>query len=269
MSYIQQRRMGLGLSQLAVARAAGMSRSQYQRVEQGVVLASPDQAHALERTLGIAMLSTAHLVRSADRRDLAGVALFKTEDMQRATWQQAARLWGSHGLEAPLWDQLSGYFHSDSARECSGLAQVAAGGAELRLDSPLLWGFDQHFPVDRHDRFLGARHLPLLLYHRNGVTLAVWPQVRLRPADFTWCLDALVFYRNGRIRRWLALEWDGRGHDPRNDLYRASQLKLPEVRITGDEIGARKALQLLLERAPLAEIPDYSSLQHWPSPRRA
>ena len=66
MSYIQQRRMGLGLSQSAVARAAGMSRSQYQRVEQGLVLASPDQAQALERTLGIAMLSTAHLVRSAD-----------------------------------------------------------------------------------------------------------------------------------------------------------------------------------------------------------
>ncbi|MFN8612748.1 MAG: helix-turn-helix transcriptional regulator [Vulcanimicrobiota bacterium] len=268
MSYIQIRRNELGLTQAAAAAAAGMSRTNYQRVEQGLMLPGSQQARALEAVLGTPILSLDNIVRPVERRDLAGVALYQSENTTRATWAQAARLGGTHGLDSAVWSSLSTFLCSDSARECMALAQVAAAGGELRTDSPLLWGFDQHFLVNRHDRFLGARHLPFLLYQKGEVTLALWPQVRIRPADFTWCLDALTFYRNGRLRRWLDVEWDGRGHDPGNDLYRASQLRLPEVRITGQEIGAREVMQLLLQRAPQARIPDYSSMDHWPQTRR-
>lgn len=269
MSYLQIRRSELGLTQSEVAAASGMSRANYARTEQGLMLPSVEQARALEATLGVPVLSQSNLVRQGERRDLAGFPIYQSECMSRATWGQAARLWGTHSLNSKAWDRLSAFLHSDSARECSALAQVVAGGAELRLDSPLLWGFDQHFLVNRHDRFLGAQHLPFLLYRHGDVTMALWPQVRIRPADFTWCLDALMFFRKGRLRRWLDAEWDGGGHDSRNDLYRASQLRLPEIRITGQEIGARKVTQLLLERAPSAQVPDYSSLDHWPNRRRS
>lgn len=258
----------MGFTQAQVAAASGMSRANYQRVEQGLMLPSPEQARALEAALGVSVLSSANMVRPMDLRDLAGAPLYLAENATRATWGHAARLWGTHGLDSGTWSDLSSFLHSDSARECSALAQVAAGGAELRLDSPLLWGFDRHFLVNRNDRFLGAQHLPFLLYQQPGITLALWPQVRIRPADFTWCLDALVFYRKGRLRRWLDTEWDGGGHDPKHDLYRASQVRLPEIRITGQEIGARKVLELLLERAPTAQVPDFSSLDHWPTRRR-
>lgn len=261
MKYLQTRREELNLSQLQVAQAAQMSRAHYQRIEGGHVLASSDQAHALEMVLGVPVLSEKHLIRPSDRRDMSRAPLYRVEDRSRATWMQASRLWGLHGVDPALWTQISRFFETGSARECSGLTQIAAAGAELRLDSPLLWGFDRHVLVDHHDRFLGAAHLPCLLYDKEKVTFALWPQVRLRPADVTWCLDGLLFFRLGAQRRWLDMELDGGGHDPRNDLFRAYQLQLPEVRITGEEIGTGEVFRLLLERAPIARLPDFSPLR--------
>lgn len=261
MKYLQTRRVELGLSQLEVARSARMSRSQYQRIETGHLLASAEQASALEAVLSVPVLSEKHLIRAGDRRDMSRAPLFRAEDRSRATWMQASRLWGLHGVDPTVWTQMSLFFETGSARECSGLTQIAAGGASLRLDSPLLWGFDRHVPVDQHDRFLGAAHLPCLFYEQEKITFALWPQMRLRPADITWCLDGLLFFRRGAQRRWLDLEFDGGGHDPRNDLYRAYQLQLPEVRITGEEIKAGEVFRLLLERAPLARLPDFSPLR--------
>lgn len=263
MRYLQQRREELGHSQQYVASEAGISRTHYQRVEQGMVAASPDQACSLQRILGIPVVSTDHLFGQNERRDLCGASLFEVENMSRSTWAHAARLTGVQGLSPELWGQLSTFFHTDSALECSALAQLAAGGAEFKLDSPLLWGFKGAIPVDRHDRFLGALRLPCLFYKKEKVAFVFWPQFRLRPGEITWRVDGLVFYRDANRRGWLMVEFDGSGHDARLDLFRASQLRLPEVRITGKEIGARQTMELLLQRAPLARIPDFSSLKQW------
>ncbi len=261
MRYLQQRREELGHSQQQVALAATMSRTHYQRIERGLVAASPVQAQALERVLGVPVISTDHLFGQNERRDLCGASLFEVENMSRSTWALAAKLTGVHGLSRQVWSQLSTLFHTDSALECSALAQVAAAGGELRLDSPLLWGFKGAIPVDRHDQFLGALRLPCLFYKKEKVVFVFWPQFRLRPGEVTWRVDGLVFYRDATRRGWLIVEFDGSGHDARLDLFRASQLRLPEVRITGKEIGARQTMDLLLQRAPLARIPDFSSLQ--------
>lgn len=261
MSYLLKRREELDYSQEKVARSSGMSRSHYQRIEEGRSLPSPSQAAALEEVLGVPVLSDRHLIQPSDRREWSRAGLFVAENQSRSTWQQASRAYGMHGLTHQVWSQLSFFFQTDSALECSALAQLVAGGAEIRLDSPLLWGFRHNLPVDANDRFLGAAHLPCLLYRQGKVVMAVWPQFRLRPSDVTWRLDGLVYFRDAKGRRWLALEFDGRGHDARLDLYRAYQIQLPEARITGEEVAARKVLELLLERAPLAALPDFSSLR--------
>lgn len=261
MTYLEKRREELNYSQLHAAQATGLSRSQYQRIESGQTLASEAQAAALEALLGVPVVSEKHLIQPSLRRDLARPDLFQVENLGRATWNQASRAYGTHGLDSRTWGQLGFFFHTDSALECSALSQIAAAGATIRFDSPLLWGFRQHPPVDQNDRFLGAAHLPCLFYDKDKVTLVIWPQLRFRPTDVTWRLDALVFYRQGTRRRWLTLEFDGRGHDTRNDLYRAYQIHLPEVRISGDEVVERRVFELLLERAPLAQLPDFSPLR--------
>lgn len=238
-----------------------MSRTHYQRIEQGLAAASPDQARSLERILGVPVFSTEHIFGQNERRDLCGASLYAVENMSRSTWMHAARRTGTHGLSPDLWSQMCTFFHTDSALECSALAQLAAAGAKLRLDSPLLWGFRGLVPVDRHDQFLGALRLPCLFYKKEKVAFVFWPQFRLRPGEVTWRVDGLVFYRDATCRIWLIVEFDGSGHDARLDLFRASQLRLPEVRITGKEIVARQTMPLLLDRAPLARIPDFSSLQ--------
>ncbi|MBN9415871.1 hypothetical protein ABS71_09185 [bacterium SCN 62-11] len=261
MSYLQKRREELDFSQTKVAQSSGMSRAHYQRIEDGRCLPGPEQDSALEAVLGIPVLSERHLIQASERRELSKAGLFVAENHSRSTWQQASRSYGMQGLDQKTWSQLSFFYHTDSALECSALAQLVAAGAEIRLDSPLLWGFRHNLPVDAHDRFLGAAHLPCLLYRKGSVTMAVWPQFRLRPSDVTWRLDGLVFFRDSSGRRWLALEFDGRGHDARLDLYRAHQIQLPEVRISGDEIVERRVFELLLERAPSATLPDFSPLR--------
>lgn len=258
MNYLKQARKDLSHSQQFVAQAAGMSRSHYQRIEQGWVAASPAQALALQAVLGIPVFSSDQLLTQNERRDLSCASLFEVENMSRSTWLHASKLWGTFGLAPEVWSQLSTFFHTDSARECSALAQVASG-SQVRIDSPLLWGF-KGIIVDRHDQFLGAARLPCLFYRRGKVAFVLWPQIRLRPGDVTWRVDGLLFFRDPTRRGWLIVEFDGDGHDARLDLFRASQLRLPEVRITGKEIGARRTLQLLLDRAPLARVPDFSSL---------
>lgn len=260
MNYLQQRREDLGHTQQHVAETAGLSRTHYQRIEQGLAAPSPEQALALESILAVPVLHSDQLFTQNERRDLCGAPLFELENMSRATWLQASKLYGTQGLAPELWAQLCTFFHTDSALECSALAQLAVK-AKLRFDSPLLWGFRGLIPVDRHDQFLGALRLPCLFYREGKVAFVFWPQLRLRPGDVTWRVDGLLFYRDGSRRVWLIVEFDGTGHDARLDLYRASQLRLPEVRITGKEIRARQTLELLLERAPQARIPDFSRLQ--------
>lgn len=108
-----------------------MSRAQYQRIESGHVLASAEQARALETILGVPVPSEEQLIRNKERRVISRAALLRIEDRSRATWVQAARKWGLHGLDQSTWAQLCFFFETGSSRECGGLAQVAAGGARV------------------------------------------------------------------------------------------------------------------------------------------
>ncbi|MBN9417391.1 MAG: hypothetical protein J0I12_18230 [Candidatus Eremiobacteraeota bacterium] len=161
---------------------------------------------------------------------------------------------GELGQDFPLardaWEWMREFLPADSACECRAWCQCAAAGAKPFLGNPHQWGFDLHPVVDRQNRLLGARVLPGLCYSKGEVDVMIWPQVCLRVDDrHCYRVDGLVFFRCGRQRYWLVLEFDGDGHNYRSDVYRMAKIGLPEVRISGEEIREGKTFSLLLERA--------------------
>lgn len=70
------------------------------------------------------VLHSDQLFTQNERRDLCGAPLFQVENMSRATWLHASKLYGTHGLAPEIWAQLCTFFHTDSALECSALARI-------------------------------------------------------------------------------------------------------------------------------------------------
>lgn len=219
-----------------------------QRLEAGQILASPQQARALRRYYGTPVLEAKQLVDVSEVRRRAGLTPYLLESVNPLPWNTA---WNK-ALKVPteVWEWMREFIPADSACECNGWCQCVAAGAQPFLGNPHQWGFDRHPVVDRQGRLLGARVLPGLGYSQGEIDIVLWPQVCLRVDDrHCYRVDGLVFFRNGRNRCWLVLEFDGGGHDFRRDAYRLARLALPEVRILGAEIKAGQTFQLLLERA--------------------
>jgi len=143
----------------------------------------------------------------------------------------------------------------DSQLEALFWILLVAGGCKVFLGSPTSYGFRQHLTVDSRGDGLGERVLPGLYYEGNGVSFWLWPQVSLRPTNIAYRPDALMLFLEGNIRKWLVSETDGRGHKKERDAFRNEQLKMGEVRFTEDEIKDRGLLNLLIERARVAQYP--------------
>lgn len=251
MSYLQQARNNRKLTQTEVSQRTGISRTQLQRLETGQVLASPEQAKALRQLYGIEVLESTHLVESSEIRRRAGLNPYVLDSVDPRPWKTARATWGGKAkLPSGVWDWLSQFLPADSAKECFGLVQCAVAGAKPFLGNPHQWGFDRLVVVDRKGKLLGAQALPGLCYSKHEVDIVLWPQVCLR-IDERHCyrVDGLVFFRQGRKRYWLILEFDCEGHNFNRDAYRSVKIGMPEIRITGEEIKLRQVFPLLLKRA--------------------
>lgn len=251
MSYLQQARDERELTQTEVSLRTGISRTQLQRLEAGQVVASPEQAAALRQLYGIELLESKHVVEGSEIRRRAGLNPYLLNHVDPQPWKTARATWGGKAkLTSEVWNWLSQFLPADSARECFGLVQCALAGAKPFLGNPHQWGFDRLVVVDRQGKLLGARVLPGLCYSKDDVDLVIWPQVCLRIDDrHCYRVDGLIFFRKGRKRYWLTLEFDCEGHNFNRDAYRKVKIGMPEIRITGEDIKLRQVFPLLLKRA--------------------
>lgn len=251
MSYLQQARAKRNLTQAEVSRRTGISRPQLQRLEAGQVVASSEQAEALRQLYGIPVLEANNVIDFSEMRRRAAINPYLPDPIDPQPWKTAREAWARKVKLAPeIWDWMSQFLPADSARECFGLGQCAAAEAKPFLGNPHQWGFNLRVVVDRHGKLLGARVLPGLSYSKDDIDLVIWPQVCLRIDDrHCYRVDGLVFFRKGRRRLWLILEFDGEGHNYSGDAYRSVKIGIPEIRITGEEIKLGQTFALLLQRA--------------------
>jgi len=111
------------------------------------------------------------------------------------------------------------------------------GGARPQISNPHVLGFRAWPIVDAEGQLLGERKLAGLMGRLQGLQYVLWPQVLLRPQTLTFRVDGLVFLRRGRRTVWCIVEFDGPGHRPEQDRFRAAQLKLPEIRVGWSEVA--------------------------------
>ncbi|MBN9420578.1 MAG: helix-turn-helix transcriptional regulator [Candidatus Eremiobacteraeota bacterium] len=252
MSYLQKTREERDKSQNEVSAETGVSRQQLHRLESGEVVASAEQAEALRKFLGIPILESKHVVDFSEMRRRSGIRPFLLDKVDPQPWKTARSNWKLR-VSAEVLDWMSQFLPADSARECYGLDQCVEAGAQPFVGNPHQWGFDALAVVDRLGKLLGARVLPGLAYSEKELDIVLWPQVCLRVDDrHVYRVDALMFFRYGRKRFWLIVEFDCEGHDSRRDAYRSGKIGLPEVRINGEEVRLRKVFSLLVERAKAA-----------------
>lgn len=247
MGYLRDKRIARKLSQSQVADACQMARSTYSRLERGLTTGTTAQAAALNRLLGVAVLTGNHLLSERDRRELAEHPLYDLPMVNAEPWRITEQTYGAQeGVSGEVWQWLQTFVHADSSLECRALSQFVQAGFEPKADSPLLWGFEQHTLLDSKGSLLGARYLPCLLYRKAKLRLCLWPQVTLRVEQNAFRVDALVFYRSEKASGWLVLEIDGGGHRAAGDLYRSSLLRLSEFRLSDSDVRARRCAQKLL-----------------------
>ncbi|MBX3170699.1 MAG: hypothetical protein KF760_25060 [Candidatus Eremiobacteraeota bacterium] len=158
---------------------------------------------------------------------------------------------------------MSHFLPAESSHECYALLQAAVAGAEEFLGNPHEWGFDLHPITNRSGRLLAERMLPGLIFRGDQEDVILWPQVTMRiDSKHAFRLDCLMLYRKGKKVYWLAVEFDGSGHNSSRDPYRSEKLGMLEVRITGQEIRQGKVFAILRERAE-----EQIRLQMEPSPK--
>lgn len=193
MSYLRKIRDTRNKSQLEAVRESGVSRTVFQRLEAGQLLASPEQAKALRSYYGTPVLEAQQLVEASEVRRRAGTTPYLIESVNPLPWNTAWN--GAPKIPREIWEWMREFLSADSACECNGWCQCVAAGARPFLGNPHQWGFDRHAVVDRQGRLLGARVLPGLSYTQAEVDLVLWPQVCLRVDDrHTYRVDGLVFF---------------------------------------------------------------------------
>jgi hypothetical protein len=244
MNYLKLRRIALNLSQITTCHHGLISRAGYQRLEAGCTTATPEQAAALQELLGVPVLTDRHLINGRQRRELCAFEPLRLERVNPEPWKRARRFWGWQGADEPARDFLSNFVHADSATECKFHLACVRGGAQLKVDSPLFWGFNKHLLLDLRGASLGVCHWPCLLYKDEHITLCYWPQLTLKSETAVYRIDGLL-YCNGQ---WFILELDGTGHDPTFNETRAKILGLQEIRFTSQELLKTDCFRLLLER---------------------
>ena len=182
---------------------------------------------------------------------------FDFEIYSQERWNLALSKWSYLIARLPVDMRVLGWMklliRVDSQLEALVWILLVAAGCKVFLGSPSSYGFRQHSAVDSRGEGLGERLLPGLYYEGNGVSFWLWPQVSLRPTTIAYRPDALMLFLEGSTRKWPVFEIDGGGHRNEKDEFRNEQLKMPEIRVTEDEIKGGDLLNLLIERARGAE----------------
>ena len=242
----------MNLAQAEVARRCGMSRQRLCLIEGGRALPTQKQAVLLAGALGLGAVPCVEDIRS-DKK-VGRLRPYTFDPVNQERWNSAGKFWERlfRKLPAGRLAWMRNMLRVDSAIEALAWILLALAGATPFVGNPHQWGFRLHPLVDGLGLCLGERVLPGLHYEKDGVAFWLWPQVNLRPKDVTFRVDALMLFIEGDKCRWLIVEIDGDGHVSINDLFRQEQLKMGEVRILGDDIKARRMLELLIQKARVA-----------------
>ena len=258
MNLLRIARIEKNLSQAELALRCGMSRQRLCKIENGRQLPTRAQSEALSKELGIGALPCSEdLFGERQMERVRNRRPFEFELYSQERWKLALRKWSyliarlGVDLRALSWMRL--LIRVDSQLEALVWILLVAAGCKVFLGSPSSYGFRQHLAVDSRGEGLGERLLPGLYYEGNGVSFWLWPQVSLRPSTIAYRPDALMLFLEGSTRKWLVFEIDGGGHRKDKDEFRNEQLKMAEVRVTEQEIKGRDLLNLLIERARVAE----------------
>lgn len=229
-------RKGLGVTQAGMARLCQLSRHHWGDVESGVTLPGPQAVRRIEALTGLAGLPSSVDSLTADEiRRLAGPRCYSICKPRLEGWRRFGP--GRSGLRVPYQAWMERMLPADSALECRGWVQFALRGARPQISNPHSLGFRAWPIVDAEGQLLGERKLAGLRGCLEGLQYVVWPQVLLRPQLLTFRVDGLAFLRRGRHVAWSIVEFDGHGHRPEQDRYRAGQLQLPEIRVGWREVG--------------------------------
>ncbi|MBT9588307.1 helix-turn-helix transcriptional regulator [bacterium] len=245
MNRIRYYRTRLGLSQMQLAHQLGVSRQSVGDWETGRRFPSARLRDQLQIIFSKApdLLSRTDDLPASEYRRVGRLEAWPRSPDNREVWSRGRHRYRELLNRLPN-SQLPEQF--ESSTRCDSLLEVLAWlllvtlGARPRFASPYRLGFYQHPILDAFNGSAGARLMPCLHLCRDGLELFLFPQVRLRPQDRIYIVDALMLIVQQRGRCWLALELDGRGHDCERDEAQKSQTNLPIVRIDGKKVTAQQ-----------------------------
>ncbi len=139
-----------------------------------------------------------------------------------------APLWQSFDLLQRTWLETA---PTDSLEEWMLLAHRVAAGQRPSYCPPLKLGIRIHPVVDWHaGEATGDLAYPALVGEAAGMRQALIPQLCLRPLKTAYRLDFALVVLADRRRFVIDGEVDGTGHRPDLDRFRASELRLLELR---------------------------------------
>lgn len=244
-SLLKDARTRLGLTQQDLAEQTRIDRWRISHFERGIGVPDPGEQRALCPVLELCSSALAHAAPAGPRPRLAderkGLAPRTPYRMPRdrpssvryrAAWKAYPTF--LRGLERQLQDRedsewIRVYLREavfDSGLEMMASLQLLGDGAKPGWVSPQTAGFSQLPIVDPKTREVTGHHpYPTLAW--EGCLL--FPQVSLR-ARHLLTPDLLVGARTSKGVKWVDVEIDGRGHDPKFDDVRAQELDLPVVR---------------------------------------
>lgn len=236
MNRIRHYRQALGLSQKQLARRLNMSRQAVSDWELGkrfpdelsrarlreILPNAPDLMTRVDELPGRVYRRVARLdpwPRSPDHRKVWNRGRFRyRETLKRLP-------------PCPLPDLFEASTGCGSLEEVLCWLTLVSLGAEPWFASPYRMGFCDHPILDSFNASAGARLMPCLHLQREGLELFLFPQVRLRPLDQIYVVDALVLVLRKNSRCWMALELDGKGHNPFRDAQQQEEMKPPILRV--------------------------------------
>jgi len=249
MTLLHTARKALNLTQQEMADRCGLSRLVWRAMEVGASLPTPAQARQIEAVCGFPVPSSHDLISPQDLRNWFGRRRFAFAPVNPEPWQRVRRNPQIDKEDACRYtlEWAQRLLPCDSALEAHGWLQFIQFGARPLLANPHELGCEWHPIVDHLGKALGCRSLPGLQGRIDSFRYAVWPQVSLRTSALTLRLDGLLWLGMGAKSTWTGLEYDGRGHNSKNDLYRNQCLGKEVMRFSYQEIEELQVERLFVQ----------------------
>lgn len=245
---LRQLRRQSGLTQAQLAERSRSTQQRISRLESNFALAGRDECVRLADVLQTEARELLGKVRRVGPRSPLNSLL--TDD--RACYSPPCEKSGIERYRAgmarcpdllgPLWQRFDlpqqTWLESaptDSLAEWMVLVHRVAAGLRPTFCAPLKLGIRMHPVVDRlTGEATGDLAYPALVGEAAGMRQALIPQLCLRPLKTAYRLDFALVVLVDRRRFVIDGEVDGAGHSRGLDRFRASELRLPELRFSGD-----------------------------------